>query len=58
MDSLHNVLSSIRTETKSGRDHTRVIREFVSHLGETQRPQARRPKTKSSPRKRAAKRAK
>ena len=32
MDTLHNVLRSIRGETKSRRDHLDVFREFLDHL--------------------------
>jgi hypothetical protein len=32
MDDLHSMLSSIRTETKSGKDHLNVFREFLAHL--------------------------
>jgi hypothetical protein len=32
MDALHNVMRSIRGETKSRRDHLTVFREFLSHL--------------------------
>jgi len=32
MDTLHNVLRSIRGETKSRRDHLIVFREFIDHL--------------------------
>jgi hypothetical protein len=36
MDRLHDVLRSIRPETKS-RDHLSVFREFLAHLGALQR---------------------
>lgn len=32
MDTLHTVLRSIRSETKSRRDHLDVFREFLDHL--------------------------
>ena len=32
MDTLHTVLRSIRSETKSRRDHLSVFREFLDHL--------------------------
>jgi len=32
MDNLHSVLRSIRSETKSRRDHLTVFREFLGHL--------------------------
>ena len=32
MDTLHNVLRSIRSETKSRPDHLSVFREFLDHL--------------------------
>jgi hypothetical protein len=32
MDTLHTVLRSIRSETKSRRDHHSVFREFLDHL--------------------------
>jgi len=32
MDTLHNVLRSIRGEAKSRPDHLRVFREFLGHL--------------------------
>jgi hypothetical protein len=32
MDTLHNVLRSIRHETKSRPDHLSVFREFLGHL--------------------------
>ena len=33
MDTLHTMLRSIRSETKSRRDHLSVFREFLGHLG-------------------------
>jgi hypothetical protein len=47
MDSLHDVLRSIRPETKA-KDHLSVFREFLAHLGELQR---RRPRPDATPRK-------
>jgi hypothetical protein len=32
MDNLHTILRSIRSETKAGRDHRSVFREFLDHL--------------------------
>ncbi len=32
MDNLHSVIRSIRSETKSRRDHLSVFREFLHHL--------------------------
>ena len=32
MDTLHTVLRSLRSETKSRRDHLDVFREFLDHL--------------------------
>jgi nitrate reductase assembly molybdenum cofactor insertion protein NarJ len=45
MDSLHEVLRSIRPETKAAPDHLTVFREFLAHLDELQRqaPQPRAP---------------
>ena len=40
MDTLHSTLSSIRTETKSARDHLTVFREFLAHLDSMQRKAA------------------
>ena len=37
MDSLHRVLRTIRTETKSAPDHLDVFREFLARLDELQR---------------------
>ena len=48
MDTLHNVLRSIRSETKSRPDHLSVFREFLGHLDRVAR-RARReaPKRKA-----------
>ena len=32
MDNLHTVLRSLRSETKSRREHVSVFREFLDHL--------------------------
>ena len=32
MDTLHTVMRSLRSETKSRRDHLSVFREFLHHL--------------------------
>ena len=40
MDSLHTVLRSIRSETKSRRDHLDVFREFLDHLDRAARRRA------------------
>jgi hypothetical protein len=45
MDTLHSVLRSFNTETKSSRDHLTVFREFLAHLDQIQR---KAPTTKSS----------
>jgi hypothetical protein len=37
MDSLHDVMRSIRPETKAGKDHLSVFREFLAHLDQLQR---------------------
>ena len=53
MDSLHNVLRSIRRETKSRADHLSVFREFLGHLDRAARRAAKRPpprRTKSAKR--------
>ena len=59
MDRLHRVLTSIRTETKSARDHHSVFREFLVHLDAAQRKgAAKRAQPKPAPRRPARKRAK
>jgi hypothetical protein len=59
MDRLHRVMISIRSETKSAKDPTRVFREFISHLDQAQRNKApRRVRGKSAPRRSGQKRAK
>jgi len=53
MDSLHNVLRSIRRETKSRADHLSVFREFLGHLDRAAKRAAKRPpprRTKSAKR--------
>jgi hypothetical protein len=40
MDTLHNVLRSIRGETKARRDHLDVFREFLDHLDRASRRRA------------------
>ena len=37
MDSLHSTLSSLRSETKSAKDHLTVFREFLAQLDRLQR---------------------
>jgi len=43
MDELHRVLTALRTERKSGRDHLGVFREFLAHLDALQRRVLERP---------------
>ena len=40
MDTLHTVMSSIRGETKTRRDHLTVFREFLDHLDRVTRAHA------------------
>ena len=40
MDSLHNVLRSIKGETKARRGHLDVFREFLDHLDRAARRRA------------------
>lgn len=49
MDTLHSVLRSINTETKSARDHLTKFREFLVHLDQIQRksPAARPSRAKA-----------
>ncbi|HVV40273.1 MAG TPA: hypothetical protein VHC94_04320 [Nitrobacter sp.] len=58
MDTLHHVLRSFNTETKSSRDHLTVFREFLAHLDQIQRkaPAARSVRPKTSARRKPAKR--
>ncbi|MGM4997415.1 hypothetical protein AB8A05_01590 [Tardiphaga sp. 538_B7_N1_4] len=59
MDSLHDVMRSIRPETKSGKDHLSVFREFLAHLDQLQRKAiASRPRLKPAARRKPARRAK
>jgi hypothetical protein len=51
MDNLHNVLRSIRGETKSRRDHLSVFREFLDHLDRASRVRARQTKAAGARRK-------
>ena len=37
MHSLHDEMRSIRPETKSGKDHLSVFKEFLTHLDQLQR---------------------
>ena len=55
MDSLHSVLSNIKTETKAQKPHLTVFREFLAHLDRLQR-KAPRPRTKPAPRRRSGRR--
>jgi hypothetical protein len=43
MDTLHNVLRSIRRETNSKPDHLTVFREFLGHLDRIGKGAAKRP---------------
>lgn len=56
MDSLHHMLRTIRSETKSGPDHLAVFREFLAQLDALQR-RALTPAQDRPPRRRPAKRA-
>lgn len=59
MDTLHRVLRSFGTETKSSRDHLTVFREFLAHLDHVQRnpSAARAPRAKSQARRKPVKRS-
>ena len=59
MDTLHSVLRSFNTETKSARDHLTVFREFLAHLDQIQRkaPVVKPPRVKSSARRKVGKRS-
>ena len=48
MDTLHTVLRSLRSETKSRRDHLGVFREFLDHLDRAARRNAPPRTTKSA----------
>ena len=50
MDTLHNVLRSIRGETKSPRDHLIVFREFIDHLDRATLKRRRSPRPVKRPR--------
>ena len=54
MDRLHDVLRSIRPETKA-KDHLTVFREFLAHLDQLQR---HAPNVKAPMRRKAARRGK
>jgi hypothetical protein len=56
MDSLHRMLRTIRTETKSAPDHLDVFREFLAHLDALQRQAV--PRRREPPRRKPHKRAK
>jgi hypothetical protein len=43
MDTLHNVLRSIRRETKSRPNHLDVFREFLGHLDRIGKRAAKKP---------------
>ena len=53
MDTLHNVLRSIRNETKSKPDHLSVFREFLSHLDRAAKRTKRAPARKAKAKRRA-----
>jgi len=55
MDTLHNVLRSIRSDTKSKPDHLSVFREFLGHLDRAAKRAAKRsaPKRTQSMKRRA-----
>ncbi len=53
MDTLHTVIRTISTETKSRRDHLSVFREFLAHLDRIKREApAASPRRKAAPIKR------
>ena len=57
MDTLHTVMRTIRTETKSSPDHFNVFREFLRHLDSIQRKAPVKPsRSKTPPRRKPAKR--
>lgn len=59
MDSLHDVMRSIRPETKSGKDHLSVFREFLAHLDQLQRKaEVDKPRVKRPVRRKPARRGK
>ena len=53
MDTLHNVLRSIRRETKSKPDHLSVFREFLGHLDRVAKRAKRAPVRKAKAKRRA-----
>lgn len=55
MDSLHDVLRTIRPETKAAKDHLTVFREFLAHLDALQR---QAPSAHAPMRRKAVRRAK
>jgi hypothetical protein len=52
MDALHNVMRSIRRETKAKPDHLDVFREFLGHLDRAAKRARRAPNGKAGPAKR------
>ncbi|MEO6945345.1 MAG: hypothetical protein ABI150_01780 [Nitrobacter sp.] len=58
MDTLHSVLRSFNTETKSAWDHLTVFREFLAHLDQIQRkaPAAKSQRAKPPARRKPVKR--
>ena len=59
MDSLHDVMRSIRPETKAGKDHLSVFREFLAHLDQLQRKaQVQKARAKPAARRKPARRVK
>jgi len=50
MDTLHTVLRSIRSETKSKPDHLSVFREFLDHLDRAAKRAAKAPAPKRTAR--------
>jgi hypothetical protein len=58
MDSLHTVLRTIRSETKSRRDHLSVFREFLGHLDRIGRRTPRAPSRKGKAARSALRRVK
>ncbi len=60
MDTLHTVMRTINTQTKSGSEHLSVFREFLKHLDGIQRKApmkspAKTPRSKTPPRRKPAK---
>lgn len=56
MDTLHTVMRTIRTETKSNPDHLSVFREFLAHLDSIQRKAPVKPRAKTPARRKPPKR--